>query len=42
MESGNDCPGEWRCLKAAVLGEGKSDEPSQVVAFVGFGTHDYH
>jgi hypothetical protein len=34
MESGYGCPGEWRCLKAAALGEGKFDEPSQVVAFV--------
>lgn len=34
MDSGYGCPGEWRCLKAAALGEGKFDEPSQVVAFV--------
>ena len=31
MDSGYGCPGEWRCLKAATLGEGKFDEPSQVV-----------
>ncbi|VBB47229.1 CGGC domain protein [uncultured Desulfatiglans sp.] len=34
MDSGYGCPGEWRCLKAAVMGEGKFDEPSQVVGFV--------
>ena len=34
MDSGYGCPGEWRCLKAAALGEGKFDEPSQVVSFV--------
>ena len=34
MESGYGCPGEWRCLKAAAMGEGKFDEPSQVMAFV--------
>jgi len=34
MESGYGCPGEWRCLKAAALGEGKFDEPMAVVAFV--------
>ena len=34
MESGYGCPGEWRCLKAAALGEGKFEEPSQVFAFV--------
>lgn len=28
------CPGEWRCLKAAALGEGKFDEPVRVIAFV--------
>lgn len=33
MDSGYGCPGEWRCLKAAALGEGNFDEPSQVVAF---------
>ena len=27
-------PGEWRCLKAASLGEGKFEEASSVVAFV--------
>ena len=30
MDSGYGCPGEWRCLKAAALGEGGFDEPSQV------------
>lgn len=34
MDSGYGCPGEWRCLKAAALGEGQFDKPSQVVAFV--------
>lgn len=34
MDSGYGCPGEWRCYKAAALGEGKFDEPSQVVFFV--------
>ncbi|MFP5213429.1 MAG: CGGC domain-containing protein [Acidobacteriota bacterium] len=34
MSSGYGCPGEWRCLKAAALGEGKFSEPTQVVAFV--------
>jgi predicted metal-binding protein len=34
MDSGYGCPGEWRCLKAAALGEGSFDEPSAVVAFV--------
>ena len=34
MDSGNGCPGEWRCLKAAALGDGQFYEPSQVIAFV--------
>jgi predicted metal-binding protein len=34
MDSGYGCPGEWRCLKAAALGEGKFDEHVQVVSFV--------
>ncbi len=34
MDSGYGCPGEWRCLKAAALGEGKFDNPSQVISFV--------
>ncbi len=34
MDSGYGCPGEWRCLKAAALGEHSFDEPSQVVAFI--------
>jgi predicted metal-binding protein len=34
MDSGYGCPGEWRCLKAAALGEGAFDEPVQVVSFV--------
>jgi len=34
MDSGYGCPGEWRCLKAAALGEGKFEEPSHVVHFL--------
>lgn len=34
MDSGYGCPGEWRCLKAAGLGEGKFEEPSHVIGFV--------
>ena len=34
MDSGYGCPGEWRCLKAAALGEGNFEEPCQVVSFV--------
>jgi predicted metal-binding protein len=34
MDSGYGCPGEWRCLKAASLGEGNFDQPSQVVSFL--------
>lgn len=34
MDSGYGCPGEWRCLKAAALGEGSFDEPSQVITFL--------
>lgn len=34
MDSGYGCPGEWRCLKAAAVGEGKFDEPVQVVGLI--------
>jgi predicted metal-binding protein len=34
MDSGYGCAGEWRCLKAAALGEGEFDKPSQVISFV--------
>ena len=34
MDSGYGCPGEWRCLKAAALGDGKFDEPVQVIGIV--------
>jgi len=34
MDNGYGCPGEWRCLKAAALGEGDFEGPSQVVAFL--------
>jgi hypothetical protein len=30
MDSGYGCPGEWRCLKAAALGEGSFENPSLV------------
>ncbi len=34
MDNGYGCPGEWRCLKAAALGDGNFEEESQVLAFV--------
>lgn len=34
MDNGYGCPGEWRCLEAAFLGEGNFEEKSQVVSFV--------
>ena len=34
MDSGYGCPGEWRCLKAAALAEGKFDEEARVVSYV--------
>lgn len=34
MNSGYGCPGEWRCLKAAALGEGNFENTSSVIAFV--------
>ncbi|WP_456468760.1 CGGC domain-containing protein [Archaeoglobus sp.] len=34
MDTTYGCPGEWRCLKAAALGEGKFEEPVRVMAFV--------
>ncbi|MDY6825535.1 MAG: CGGC domain-containing protein [Thermodesulfobacteriota bacterium] len=34
MDSGYGCPGEWRCLKAAAMGDGNFEEASQVVSFV--------
>jgi predicted metal-binding protein len=34
MDSTYGCPGEWRCLKAAFLGEGEFAAPHQVVGFV--------
>ena len=34
MDSGYGCPGEWRCLKAATMGEGKFTEPVQVMSLV--------
>lgn len=34
MDAGYGCPGEWRCLKAAAMGEGTFGEPVQVMGFV--------
>lgn len=34
MDSGYGCPGEWRCLKSAAMGEGKFDEPMSVISFL--------
>ncbi len=34
MDSGYGCPGEWRCLKAAALGDGNIKDPVSVVAFI--------
>ena len=34
MDSGYGCPGEWRCLKAAGMGDGEFAEPVIVMGFV--------
>jgi len=34
MDSGYGCPGEWRCLKAASLGEGNFSDKANVVGFI--------
>ena len=34
MDSGYGCPGEWRCLKAATLREGRFEQSSSVVALI--------
>ena len=34
MDTGYGCPGEWRCLKAAALGDGNFKQPKQVISFV--------
>ncbi|MDY6905820.1 MAG: CGGC domain-containing protein [Thermodesulfobacteriota bacterium] len=34
MDSGYGCPGEWRCLKAAAMGDGNFEAPAQVISFV--------
>ncbi len=34
MDSGYGCPGEWRCLKAAALGDANFEKPSNVIAFI--------
>jgi hypothetical protein len=39
MDSGYGCPGEWRCLKAATLGEGSFDEQIGHQEFSIFGAH---
>lgn len=34
VETTYGCPGEWRCLKAAALGQGRFKEPVQVLGFI--------
>ena len=34
IDHGYGCPGVWRCLKAAAMGDGSFDEPCQVIAFI--------
>lgn len=34
MDTGYGCPGEWRCLKAAAMGDGKFDQPVNVIGFL--------
>ncbi|MBF0552449.1 MAG: CGGC domain-containing protein [Deltaproteobacteria bacterium] len=34
MDSGYGCPGEWRCLKAAAMGDHAFEDNSQVTAFI--------
>ena len=34
VNSGFGCPGEWRCHKAAALGEGNFQEPSQIIFWI--------
>lgn len=34
MSSGYGCPGEWRCIKAANLGEGQFDGPHQIIGHI--------
>lgn len=34
MSSGYGCPGEWRCLKSAAIGEGKFTKKSNIIGFV--------
>lgn len=34
MDGGYGCPGEWRCLKAGAMGDGRFKEPSHVTAFI--------
>ena len=34
LDNGYGCPGEWRCLKAAAMGDGKFNDPTQVIGFV--------
>ena len=34
MEAGHACPGDFKCFKAAIKGEGKFDEPMQVMGML--------
>jgi predicted metal-binding protein len=34
MDAGYGCPGEWRCMKAAALGDGNFKEESRVIGMV--------
>lgn len=33
-DSGHKCPGDWKCYEAAALGQGKFEEPCQVISFL--------
>jgi len=34
LENAHACPGDWKCFKAAAMGDGQFREPHQVIAFV--------
>jgi predicted metal-binding protein len=34
MSTGTACPGDWKCFKAASLGEGKFGEQTEIMSFV--------
>lgn len=34
MSTGTACPGDWKCFKAANLGEGKFPEKTEITSFV--------